>query len=222
MESRLNFKRIRDQWTPALTLAVASLLAAFLMMAVAARFFPTFPLDRGAILLLQHLRSPWFVALMVAVTILGLQQLAFLLVVLVAALLWLRRYRIEAGFLLLTLPVDLLTNVFKILVDRSRPIPGLVEVLFPMGGNGFPSGHVTHFVVFYGFLAYLSFVHERPRSLRVSAVVLAVFLSLSVGLSRIYLGAHWPSDVIGGYLLGATALVVLIALYRGVASPARS
>jgi PAP2 superfamily len=72
------------------------------------------------------------------------------------------------------------------------------------GGNIYPSGHVSNAVVLYGLVAWL--VGRRWRTL---AITVAVFLSVTVGVSTVYLRTHWFSDVLGGWLAGALVLLSL-------------
>jgi undecaprenyl-diphosphatase len=90
----------------------------------------------------------------------------------------------------------------------------LVHVLTYPGDYSFPSGHTVHYVVFLGFLWFLTLVLVRPRLLRWTLLAVNGALVLLVGLSRVYLGAHWASDVLGGYLLGGALLATAICGYR--------
>ena len=97
--------------------------------------------------------------------------------------------------------------VIKALVDRPRPLLG------PSGESSFPSGHVMHTIVFYGLLFYLASSIKRRR-LRLPAQIILALVILAQGPSRVYLGAHWPSDVVGAYLFGGLLLWAIIAAYR--------
>ena len=102
-----------------------------------------------------------------------------------------------------------LYDMFKPAVGRARP-PSSIWIGH-YGGGAFPSGHATAAVAFYGMLALILSRGARPGT---KAVVWfgATFVALIVGASRVYLGAHWLTDVIGGYALGTTWLAVLSAI----------
>jgi undecaprenyl-diphosphatase len=85
--------------------------------------------------------------------------------------------------------------------------------------NSFPSGHTVHYVVFFGFLWFLAFTPLRLPGLRWAMLGLLAGMMLLVGPARIYRGAHWASDVLGGYLLGAALLLGNISLYRWWSGP---
>ena len=90
-----------------------------------------------------------------------------------------------------------------------RPRPELWPRLVLQGGSSFPSGHAIATAAFYPLLAWVT-TRGRPR-LRSAAMALAVALSLFVGLGRLYLGLHWPTDVLAGWMLGAAESLTVIA-----------
>jgi len=81
---------------------------------------------------------------------------------------------------------------------------------------GFPSGHAMTFTLFFGLLAYLAWSYLRPGWLRLLAVGGCGAVILLVGVSRVYLSDHWPSDVLGGYLFGLVWLLLTLRAYRRV------
>ncbi len=89
----------------------------------------------------------------------------------------------------------------------ARPRPGLEPHLVAVKTSSFPSGHATSSMIFYLSLALVFAGHSRWRFATPAA---AVILSLLIGISRVMLGVHWPSDVIGGWAFGL--LWVLISL----------
>ncbi|MCC7372666.1 MAG: phosphatase PAP2 family protein [Chloroflexi bacterium] len=100
------------------------------------------------------------------------------------------------------------------LVDRPRPSPDLVHVATQLPTGSFPSGHVLNLTAIFGFLIFLSIVTIGNALWRRLLVVLLSAPVLTIGVSRVYDGAHWPTDVLGGYLIGGVWLALSIALYR--------
>jgi undecaprenyl-diphosphatase len=91
-------------------------------------------------------------------------------------------------------------------VERGRPISEPT-------GPSFPSGHTLGSTVLFGFIAFLAIRHDVRLSVRVPLVALMLALILMVGPSRVFLSAHWPTDVAAGYLVGAILLMLLVPLY---------
>lgn len=106
---------------------------------------------------------------------------------------------------------ELVLYALKIAFDRARPTIGTSYDGF---GASFPSGHAFTALVLYGLLAYLVWQSTEKRSARALAVAFAVGATLAVGFSRLYLGVHWLTDVLGGYAAGVSWLVFSIALVR--------
>lgn len=111
---------------------------------------------------------------------------------------------------LISIPVNI---VLKHFWDRARPDADLVNVVVETAGTSFPSGHTMGATAFYGALAALVWIHVDPREARLPVTIVFVSLPLGVGVSRVYLGAHWLSDVIAGNALGLFILVPLIRRY---------
>jgi undecaprenyl-diphosphatase len=101
-----------------------------------------------------------------------------------------------------------LTVVFKGALGRPRP--PLADALAPADGYAFPSAHAAIAVMALGVLAYLATARLRPWPGRVAAWAVAAVLAALVGMSRVYLGVHWTTDVIGGWAFGACWLAVVI------------
>jgi undecaprenyl-diphosphatase len=130
------------------------------------------------------------------------------LAVLVALLV---RQWLAALFILLASSTGVLVGVvIKALVARPRPTADLVRVYDTPESYAFPSTTAFFAAVFLGMVGYLIW---QPRR-RVAVVAIGILLLLSSGLSRVYVGAHWTTDVLGGWLLGGAWLIVWIALHR--------
>jgi undecaprenyl-diphosphatase len=134
----------------------------------------------------------------------------------VAVGLWLARRRREAvllGLGLVLLP--LLQYGLKELVDRPRPTEELVELRAGFSSPSFPSGHVMSPTLLYGFLIALSLREKAFPALRAAVLLWSLFAVVVAGPANVYLGVHWPSDVLGGYAWGLTLLLPLV-LAKGV------
>ena len=132
-----------------------------------------------------------------------------LIIFLTCVLCWVIRQRyIVIGLMVATVGSTVFTFLSKLLFHRDRP----ADILLFERTDSFPSGHATVTVALYGFLAYLAirFSHSFTRQVRV--LVMTVFFSILVGLSRIVLNEHYLSDVLGGYLVGALWLTVAISV----------
>jgi undecaprenyl-diphosphatase len=112
-----------------------------------------------------------------------------------------------------------LYDIVKPAVGRARPTAAL-QVGGPDIGNAFPSGHATQTISFYGMLAVVLIVSYAPRR-RWPFLIGAAFVTLVVGASRLYLGVHWLTDVLGGYALGLAwlSLVMITSLLLEARQP---
>jgi membrane-associated phospholipid phosphatase len=102
----------------------------------------------------------------------------------------------------------------KDIIQRPRPTTALVNVNATLSSCSFPSGHVMFYLGFFGFLGFLAFSLLKPSLIRRFLMVSISGLVVLIGFSRIYLGEHWASDVLGSYLLGSLTLVAIIQFYR--------
>lgn len=123
-------------------------------------------------------------------------------------LILIKKWRFLKAILISVLGGELFVWVIKNLIDRPRP--PLVSALVNETTYSFPSGHTFVAIAFYGLLGYLIIQSERNKFLKIISLVFISFLIVSIGLSRIYLGAHWPSDVLASFVSGAAWLSILI------------
>lgn len=141
---------------------------------------------------ITFLASVWF---MVGVTILCL----FLPI--------LRKYKIVIVF---NMVMDVvLNNLIKIIVKRPRPVDWF---LVNETGYSFPSGHTMASVCFYGLLIYLLYCSNIKKSYKTIGIMVLTILIILIGVSRIYLGVHYASDVVGGALIAIMYLIIYVTI----------
>ena len=128
--------------------------------------------------------------------------------------LWLSNFRLalSGAIIWLTLGIGFL---IKLLIGRARPLTEYAANL-RVDTFSFPSGHTSGATIAYGLLAYLAW-QLLPQPFGYIVAAMFGILIIAIGVSRIYLGAHFPSDVIAGWLLGAAALCVIIFIVRPLA-----
>lgn len=157
----------------------------------------------------NNLLTPFFIG----ITELGGVPFSVLFVILISLYLLFKKKRRDLAVwyvLTIALGAGLLNQLLKFLFQRPRPT---IEHLVEQGGYSFPSGHSMGSMILYGALVFLIVQLSRKRITKWIALACAAILVFLIGFSRIYLGVHFPSDVIGGYSLGAAWLTGCISLY---------
>lgn len=187
----------------------------FLFLAFLARTTPFFPIDLQITRAIQSIDTPIFDGLMRLISWPGFSPNSLIITLLIALVLYLYGLHWEAVTALLASLLSGLTNqLVKILIQRPRPSGDSVDVFAVLDSYSFPSGHVMFYTILFGFLWYLAYTLLKTSWLRSLLLVLLGSLILGVGASRIYLGQHWASDVLGAYLLGGLILAGIILLYQ--------
>lgn len=133
---------------------------------------------------------------------------AITLIVLTIAFILLLKNKTNSKFIAINLALVFIINrILKLGVARPRP-----EVLkiVQESGYSFPSGHTMVATGFYGFLIYLVYKNIKDKKIKYPLVAMLFVLILLIGISRIYLGAHYTTDVIGGWIIGAVYLAFFI------------
>jgi membrane-associated phospholipid phosphatase len=196
----------------------AYLLAAILGFALLAFLANTqayFQIDLIITRALQTYRPAWMRFLMSGVSWPGYMPQALAGVVLAVYILWKLGFPREAQFTLLAATGSGLVNILaKTVVQRPRPSADLVEVVRALDSYSFPSGHGMFYTAFFGFLFFLCFTRLKRSWARTALLILFGGLVAMVGPSRIFLGEHWASDILGAYLLGSMILLGLVQLYK--------
>ncbi|WP_299991057.1 phosphatase PAP2 family protein [uncultured Pontibacter sp.] len=167
-------------------------------------------LDKAFTAFLYSMRSEWLSHTFYAFTQLGTREAVFAVGGLATIVfLYNRRYTAVLAFWLTMAGVGLSVQYGKKFISRDRP----TEVAFyPEHNFSFPSGHATTSMALWGILAYFGYRHLHQRRLRNAVLSGAGALILLVGFSRIYLGVHFLSDVLAGFLLGAMWVLLGISI----------
>ena len=208
-----------DLTVPAILVAVGILIVAFLKLGSEVSELETDALDRRILLALRRtpddpLGPRWVEAAMMHFSALGSGAVTGLIsLIAVVFSLLARRPRFAALIASCAIGTSLLMGLLKGLYNRQRPT--VVTHLDPPGGLSFPSGHSMISMALYMTLAVLIAHTLRERRLRRFVIGTGAFLTLLIGVSRMYLGVHYPTDVLAGWTAGgAWALVCGAIAYR--------
>ena len=190
-------------------------LIAFVILTIFASLAAYFEVDLEITRAIQDTIPPWLGTFLYWLSWPGYVTGAIVVVGALITILIFLGLRWESLIALLTAAAaTLLNNLIKFAIRRPRPDSDLVDVFESLTSYSFPSGHVMFYTAFFGFMAFLSFTLVKRSWLRVVLVSVFSLLVLLIGLSRIYLGEHWASDVVGAYLLGFLILIATIRIYR--------
>ncbi|WP_428645399.1 VTT domain-containing protein [Roseibium sp.] len=191
-------------------LLLITMPAFFWLMGEVAPGEPMVRADLAILNLFDSLRTPAGDRIMVFMTTLGDGVVVAAVSIAVAAYLFLRKaWRRGTGFAIAMAGTALFVPLFKLLLHRSRPI----ELYAGADAYSFPSGHATLNAVLFGICAVLV-AHDLKRWAKAAIFTVTATLVITIGFSRIYLGAHWMSDVLAGLLFG-TAMVSAFAFVFG-------
>ncbi len=198
-------------WLPEL-----ALLACVLVLGAAALPGEPLPLEESIGAAVQAWQLPLLDPVLHGVSAIGWFRYAAPTTVAVVGALALVGWRAQAVVLgTASLTSHLFNQMLKGLIARPRPPLG-AEELAALGVDSFafPSGHAQSFTIFYGFLAYVIWQQAPQAWLRWLGAAAMLTMIVLVGISRIYLGVHWPSDVLGAYCIGVLWLLLWTRLLR--------
>lgn len=160
--------------------------------------------------LLQSFRTPMLDNIMAFITLLGDRIAIMTISILILAwLTWHKHYRAAMHWLLLMVLIFVTVTALKIGIYSPRPHPELVSDTH----SSLPSGHTAFTMAIFGFIAFL-IGRELPSGQKRYPYIVAGIVTLCVAFSRVYLGAHWVSDVIVGIMLGLICIMLTIISYR--------
>jgi undecaprenyl-diphosphatase len=192
---------------------IVALLSLFLFgwIAEEVRHGETASFDLAVRSWIHQFASPAMTRAMTVISMLGYKILIAELLGAIIVFLCLR-WRRAAGWLAITMAGELALDLaLKYAFHRPRP-----QVFFGAEPHSysFPSGHALSSFCFYVVMAGLIAARVRSLALRIAAGVLAAVLVIAIGISRVYLGMHYPSDVLGGYLAAAVWVSAMLVLDR--------
>lgn len=105
--------------------------------------------------------------------------------------------------------ITILNQIFKFILQRPRPTENRI---INESGYSFPSGHSMISMAFYGFLIYLIYKYVKNKKLKYISITLISVLIIFIGISRIYLGVHYTSDILAGFLFSISYLIIFILI----------
>lgn len=173
----------------------------------------TMLVDQAVIAAITMFRSPFMTKLMELVTAMGSLAMTIFITLIIGGYLLAKKHYSDAGILIIALSgASILNWLLKLAFHRSRPLAGLITV----SGYSFPSGHAMISLVFYGILVYLLWLrYGRTRIAYLVSFFLALLI-FAIGISRIYLGVHYPSDVLAGFAAGGFWLTGCVTGYQSL------
>jgi membrane-associated phospholipid phosphatase len=187
----------------------------FLVLAVLAKTVAYFTFDVTITQGIQAIDAGGFGALMYALSWIGFVPQAYVISLVIIVWLYLGGLKWESVVLALSvIGSSVLGLAIKVVIERPRPSVDLVNVVAQLHDYSFPSGHVLYFTTFFGFLLFLAYVLLEHSWRRTVALIALGGLIALVGVSRIYQGQHWASDVAAAYLLGSVWLSASVFAYR--------
>jgi membrane-associated phospholipid phosphatase len=189
------------------------ILSGAILFSFIARYTQLFPGDKLITRRLQKQQNRWFYNFMLGISEIGFPKMFTPITLGIAGIFWALRFRLESIFIVLTSTSSILNWIVKRLIKRPRPTKELVTVVRVINEPSFPSGHVMHYTNFYGLLIYLLATNWRSGKLRNLLIAICTSMIALIGPSRVYLGAHWPSDVMAGYIYGGLWFAGLMTVY---------
>lgn len=209
LKARFDTKTFSGLTLSILTLAFVYILALFAgVVEDLITYDPIVAVDIRIATLVAVFRTDALTNLFIWITLLGNSQviLCFITVTVILLWLWRKNYYILPLFIVVA-GSEAFTFLGKLAFHRHRPQMAVyTEQYF-----SFPSGHATIAVAFYGFIAYILMHFVKSWNKKVNIFFATIFIIIAIGLSRIYLGVHYISDVWGGYLVGAMWLIIAIS-----------
>lgn len=190
-------------------------LALLGLFAYFASVVANFPGEIGVSTWIQSHGSPWLDSLMKAIAFSDESFIVLPIPLIIALGIYLKGWRSESILMVLgSVSGIIIMTLLKRIIARPRPMPELVEILEQASSYSFPSGNAMLYTVYLGILAYILITRlqtKRPKQIALTAFAIILVV---LGYSRIYLGAHWLGDIVGGYAYGAAVVIAAIWIWQ--------
>ncbi|TKC01321.1 phosphatase PAP2 family protein [Pedobacter cryotolerans] len=191
-----------------------ALVISFIILSFLVTKHPVPNLDVQISLFVQKIQSPILDQIMLGISFFGELPWSLIMVLIVASIFFIAKFRHEAYFITSILSSGLVILGIKNIINRPRPTEFYVRLVEINRFQSFPSGHVMSYILFFGFIIILmKNLKSIPNSIRQTVTYISLFLMLLIPFSRVYLGAHWLSDTIGGFILGLICLYPICYFY---------
>ena len=185
------------------------LIVLFFVILISILMGRTLFIDTTIMNMMANIRGEGLTKIVKIITLFGESKLILVLVVALAGILYFTKHKADAYMMCLNLfNIVILNKGIKYLVRRERPLNMLIEE----DGFSFPSGHSMLSIGVYGFLMFLIYKSNLEKKYKTILMTLLTIIIVVVGLTRMYLGVHYPSDVIGGYLITGAYLIIFISI----------
>jgi len=159
-----------------------------------------------------HLRTDFLNNFFITFTMLGVWYVILFLFICVSAIFYFyKKTNLILPFFIILIGSGVLTVIIKFLVDRARP--SLDLAIYAEKLPAFPSAHAALILAFFGFLIYCLWKFSFGLKIKIILTLLSILLIALVGFSRVYLGVHYLSDVIVGYLVGLMWLLITLRFF---------
>ncbi len=188
-------------------IVISVLLSLFIILALIVSLDLTTGFDRAIYNFIIQFKSSSLTFIMKVIT--NLASPMVILFLMIIGLLFLKEKRIKIFYILNLVNIAILNKILKAIFSRTRPS---IDRLTSASGYSFPSGHAMLSCAFYGFLIYLIWRSDFSKNTKIILYILICLIIFLVGLSRIYLGVHYPTDVIAGFIVSALYLVFFVKL----------
>ena len=191
-----------------------ALIISFVLLGIYLSNDPIPPLDLAISLFVQKYHSDPLDKIMLAISFFGELPYSLLMVLIVAGIFYGYKFKREAYYIASVLLSGLVILGIKNVIDRPRPTEFYVRLVEINRFQSFPSGHVLSYILFFGFMIVLmSNLKTIPLLTRRIITSISAFYMVTIAFSRIYLGAHWFTDTLGGVILGFVCLYPLCYFY---------